>query len=93
MKLRIIIDTAGPDTVLLKVMDGDVQVYSGDVPRHGAVDTRLLTVIDSLFKKNILDRFAPVSVKAGPGVDRTSILYRLVLTLDAALGRPRAQNS
>lgn len=94
MKERvIIIDTDGENHVRMTVRSGDETLWEETFERRGSVDKGLLTAIDTLFQKNILDKFVPVSVKAGEGVDRTSILYRLVLTLDAALQRPRAQNS
>jgi hypothetical protein len=89
----ITIDADSRDTVRLTVSIDGAPVHEESLPWRGAVDNRLLTAIDSLFKKNILDRFAPITVKAGPGVDTTSILYRIVVTLDRALSRTGAQNS
>jgi hypothetical protein len=93
MTTSITIDAPEKNTVLLTVISDGVTVHEEEFERVGAVDNRLLTAIDTLFQKNILDRLAPIPVKAGKGVDRASILYRIVLTLDAALERSRAQYS
>jgi len=93
MTTSITIDATDRDTVLLTVISDGTPVHEEELERVGAVDNRLLTAIDTLFQKNILDRLAPIPVKAGKRVDRTSILYRMILTLDAALERSRAQYS
>ena len=89
MEYLITIDVPQRDTILVTVSKDAEVIHTEDLPYEGAVDTRLLTLIDNLFHEHILDKFALISVKPGSGIDKTSLLYRIVLTLDAALKRGR----
>jgi hypothetical protein len=81
------VEVPEPDIIRLVLRMGRRQVKIIQLPYAGSVDNRLLTAIDKLFKERILDRFAHLSIRPGKGIDKRSILYRISLTLDAAVRR------
>jgi hypothetical protein len=80
------IDTAGPGVLRLVLSDDSGQALDAlDMPYQVAVDNLLLTAIDNLINKNKLDKSALRSVAAGPGIDKSSSLYRIVSSLASAI--------
>lgn len=86
-KQILTVDVHGRDTIEVTVERGKKIIEKREFPYEGAVDSRLLTVVDNMFNEHILDKFVSIHVKPGPGIDNTSLLYRIVITLDAALQR------
>ena len=86
-KQILTVDVQGRDTIHITAQRGGKIVGKREFPYEGAVDSRLLTVVDNMFNEHILDKFVSIHVKPGPGIDKTSLLYRIVITLDAALQR------
>ena len=86
---RIIIDVPERGTIRMTAERGGAVVATRDIPYDGPVDTQLLTAIDNLFQENILDKFASITVSPGKGVDKSTLLYRIIITLGAALARAR----
>lgn len=83
------IDVPEPGIVRLTVTSGRTVLAVRDIPYRGSVDNHLLTAVDNLFNERILDKFVPLSVRTGSGIDSKSILYRIVITLGAALQAAR----
>ena len=77
---ELIIDLAGPDTLLL-TLDGD----RTSVALSDHVDNLLLTAVDKLLREHRINKSALISVHAGAGVDKNSSLYRMVNTFAAAI--------
>lgn len=74
--------------VLNLVLDRMGEVIDSErVPWEGPVDSILLTAVDNLLRRNTVDKSALSSVTAGPGVDKTSSLYRIVISFGSAVAR------
>jgi hypothetical protein len=86
---ELVISMPDSGTVRAELFCGGVSVARQEVPNRGHVDNMLLTAVDNMYIEHILDRFAEIRVTAGPGIDNYSLLDKIVLSLDAALGRAR----
>ena len=86
-RATIVIDAPNRDIITVTVFDGSEVIAQREIPYEGPVDSRLLTTIDNMFKEHILDRFDFFDVSPGKGVDTSSILYRIIATVSAALER------
>lgn len=80
-------DARGRDAITVSVLhDGEV-MGEREISYVRDVDNELLTLVDNLFNAHILDKFVSYVVTPGPGIDKNSILYRIVLALSAAMER------
>lgn len=86
-KQRLLIEVPERGIIEMTVFSDDREVAKRSISYDGPVDTLLLTTIDNLFQENILDKFASISVEPGQGVDKSTLLYRIIITLGAALER------
>lgn len=88
---RLVIDLPQPGLLRLTLSDsGGVVIAVADQPLEGYVDNVLLTSVDNLFKAHTIDRSAPIDAVAGPGIDKSSSLFRIVTSFASALAGPSA---
>lgn len=91
-KTEVVIDVPERGTIEITVHKEGVEVTRRRLPYQGNVDNALLTTIDNLFRENILDKFVSINVVPGQGIDKSSLLYRIVISLGAALQRTRSED-
>jgi hypothetical protein len=85
-RLHLVIDVPIPGILRLVLSDAGGHVLgTSDQPLQGYVDNILLTAVDNLLKRSSIDRSAPIDAVAGPGIDKTSSLFRIVTSFASAL--------
>lgn len=84
---EIVIDVPERNVIEMTVFSDGQKIASRSIPYTGPVDSQLLTTIDNLLQENILRKFASIYVKPGEGVDKSTLLYRIIITLGAAMER------
>lgn len=90
-RFRLVIDMPVPGTLRLELTRPDGTLLdAAEQLLEGYVDNALLTAVDNLLARSSIDRSAPIDAVAGPGIDKTSSLYRIVTSFASALAVPSA---
>lgn len=84
--VTLTIDQPQPGVLSLTLRgEGGQVIDNQEMAYQGHVDNLLLTTVDNLLGRNTIHRSALKAVEVGQGIDKNSSLYRIVISLAAAV--------